>query len=178
MKIKIFNKSSDFAKKGEVLFPSHKGDAGYDMISVSHPRVVGDLYQGSLFKSIKYIEYDTNLIMEPSSDSYGDYEFFSLMYPRSSISKYNLSLCNSVGVIDSGYRDTIKVRFNYIPQPENYLVFQNKFLLVSIDQSKIYQKGDKVAQLIFAKHVHPKVNIVESLSSSDRGKGGFGSTGK
>ena len=138
----------------------------------------GDCYQGNFFKSIKYIEYDTNIALSPDTDEYDDYKNFTFLYPRSSISNLNLSLCNSVGVIDPGYRDTIKVRFNYLPQPENYTIFEGKYILLSIDNSKIYQKGDKIAQLIFAEPIHPKINFIDKLSESQRGLGGFGSTGK
>lgn len=180
MEIKIQNNKSNIGPKGTLIPPSHNGDAGYDLVASSHPKIVGDVFQGYLFKNINYIEYDTNIAVAPSKDEYGDYEFFSMLFPRSSISKYNLSLCNSVGVIDSGYRDTIKVRFNYIPQAENYTIFKsegNLYTCVSVDSSKIYSKGDKIAQLIFSKHTHPKIKMVESLDETTRNTGGFGSTG-
>jgi dUTPase len=178
MQVEICNNNLSFGPKGEISIPCHGGDAGYDLTASSHPKIVGDLYQGYLFKSIKYIEYDTNISISPSQDKYNDYEFFSLLFPRSSISQHNLSLCNSIGVIDSGYRDTIKVRFNYMAQPENYIVINNKNLLFSVDKSKVYSRGDKIAQLIFTKHFHPKIKMVSSLKGSDRGADGFGSTGK
>jgi dUTPase len=177
MKIKISNNNLDIGIKGQLNPPSNRGDAGYDLVAQSHPKVVGDVYQGFLFKSIEYIEYETNISIQPNQDEFGDYEFFSLLFPRSSISNYNLSLCNSVGIIDSGYRNTIKIRFNYIPQPENYTILNSKHLLLAIDKSKVYSKGDKIAQLVFAEHIHPKMNFVENLDGSQRDKGGFGSTG-
>lgn len=177
MELKIFNKKNDSQQDGELLSPHHQGDAGYDIIASSEPKIVGEIYQGYLYKSVSYIEYDTNISIKPSKDSYEDFEFFSLLFPRSSISKYNLSLCNSVGVIDSGYSDTIKIRFNYLPQPENYIVFDQSHLLLGVDQSKIYQKGDKISQLIFCEHIHPKIIAGIELESDGRGTGGFGSTG-
>jgi len=167
MKIKLHKKSS----LAELVRPQHKGDAGYDIIATSEPIIKGDIYQGDFYKSVLYIEYETDLILEP------DENLFSFVFPRSSISKYNLHLCNSVGVIDSGYRDTIKVRFNYIPQPENYYVMESKNFLLAIDKSKIYKKGDKIAQLIFSKHIHPEIIDSQSISDSTRGLGSFGSTG-
>lgn len=164
--------------KGEIMHPSNKGDAGYDLVSVSSPRIVGDMYMEGLYKNIKYIEYETNIILQPSTDDFKDYSIYSLLFPRSSISKYNLSLCNSVGVIDSGYSDTIKVRFNYLPQPENYYIMkEGKNLLIGVDQSSIYQKGDKIAQIIFQNHIHPKILKMKKISETERGLGGFGSTG-
>ncbi|MAF25921.1 hypothetical protein CL634_10150 [bacterium] len=176
-KITINNKNLSFGADGDIRSPSNRGDAGYDLVSQSHPKIEGEIYQGYLFKSIKYIEYETNIAIEPGQDDYGDYKMFSFLFPRSSISNYNLSMCNSVGVIDSGYRDTIKVRFNYLPQPENYIILDSKHLLLAIDKSKIYSKGDKIAQLVFANHVHPKINFAKNLGDSSRDKGGFGSTG-
>jgi dUTP pyrophosphatase len=163
-----FSKSNSFAK---ILSPSHNGDAGYDIIATSNALIKGEVYQGKFYKSISYIEYETDIIINPDS------KLFSLLFPRSSISKYNLSLCNSVGVIDTGYRDSIKVRFNYLPQPENYYIMESKNFLVAVDESRIYKKGDKIAQVVFTKHVHPKLIESSIDPDSERGLGGFGSTG-
>jgi dUTPase len=169
-------------EKGVLETPSNKGDAGYDLRSVSSPMINGDLWSEGFYKNIKYIEYETNISIAPEVDELNEYNFFAMLFPRSSISNYNLSLCNSVGVIDSGYRDSVKVRFNYISQPENLYVIKSKnessSVLLGVDQSKIYQKGDKIAQLYFAKHLHPKIFIKKSLDDSERNLGGFGSTGK
>jgi len=179
MNLKVANNSIKGYKEGTISTPAHPGDAGYDIVAVSPGRVVGDLYANKLYKSISYIEYETNLSIEPSVDDFDDPEFYTLLFPRSSISKYNLHLCNSVGVIDSGYRDTIKVRFKYIPQPENYYIMkEGKNLLLGVDESKIYQKGEKIAQLIFSPHIHPKIFLQKNLKRTKRNKGGFGSTGK
>lgn len=85
--------------------------------------------------------------------------YVGLIFPRSSIKNYDLSLANSVGVIDSGYRGEIKVIFNILRDGEN-----------------IYKPGDKICQLIILPY--PTVNYImtEELSSSDRGTNGFGST--
>lgn len=180
MIVKINSSNIEESPKGILNQPSHQGDAGYDIVASSHPKVVGEIYQGYLFKSISYIEYETNISLDIEKNDFKEYEFFSFLFPRSSISKYNLGLCNSVGVIDSGYQDTIKVRFNYIPQPENYTILEGKHLLLGIDYSKIYQKGDKIAQIIFSKHFHPKIfsSKQNNDNKKERGLGGFGSTGK
>ncbi len=165
-------------KKGKLISPSNIGDAGYDLVAASAPKIVGEVYHGKLFKKINYIEYDTNIRLAPETDEFNDYELFSYVFPRSSISKYNLSLCNSVGVIDSGFRDTIKLRFKYIAQAENfYIINDAENILIGIDESMIYSKGDKIGQLIFSKHIRPRVFLKDSLNESDRGLGGFGSTG-
>jgi dUTP pyrophosphatase len=179
MRLNVKNNNLKNMPKGELGVPRYSGDSGYDIFAAGHPRIEGNLYSHKLFTSISYIEYETNISIEPSSDEFLDYHFYSLLFPRSSISNYNLALCNSVGVIDSGYRDTIKVRFKYIPQPENfYIINKGKNLLLGVDESKIYHKGDKIAQLVFSEHLHPKVFMKKSLNKTKRNKGGFGSTGK
>jgi len=85
-----------------------------------------------------------------------------LLFPRSSIYKKHLTLSNCVGVIDSGYRGEIKSVF-YTPQVMSGVSF--------------YTEGERAAQLIVMPI--PQMEIIEAtdLSSSDRGTGGFGSSG-
>lgn len=80
------------------------------------------------------------------------------VFPRSSIYKKNTFLTNSVGVIDSGYRGEVSAIFE-----EGY--------------GDIYEIGDRIAQLIIMPI--PTINLisVKELQSSERGIGGFGSTG-
>jgi dUTP pyrophosphatase len=91
--------------------------------------------------------------------------YVGLVFPRSSVRKYDLSLTNSVGVIDSGYRGEIQATF----KKTNWL---------KGDSSNKYGVGDRGAQIIIIPH--PNIELIEfkDLSSSDRGDGGFGSTGK
>lgn len=88
--------------------------------------------------------------------------FVGLIYPRSSIRKTNLSLSNSVGVIDSGYRGEIIVTFNHS----------------NSNTEEIYSVGDRICQLMIVPY--PKIEFIVSdeLSKTERGDGGFGSTGK
>jgi len=87
--------------------------------------------------------------------------YVGLLFPRSSISKTDHYLRNSVGVIDSGYRGEIKIRMS-----------------IPALGARQYNKGDKIAQLLIMQI--PWVDIVEvsEISGSDRGAGGFGSTGE
>lgn len=119
------------------------GDAGLDLVAVSE-KIVDEPGYG-------YIEYDTGLIIEIPPGYVG------LIFPRSSISNTGMILANSVGVIDSGYRNTIKCRFKWIKYTEKYNV------------------GDRIAQLVILPY--PQITFVESeLSDSERGDRGFGST--
>jgi dUTP pyrophosphatase len=91
--------------------------------------------------------------------------FVGLVFPRSSVRKYDLSLTNCVGVIDSGYRGEIQATF----KKTNWLKGTN---------SETYRVGDRGAQIIILPY--PKINFIvsEELSDTERGEGGFGSTGK
>lgn len=148
-------------------------DAGFDLIAVGEPRIEGEPIQEgmNLFSSIKFIEYKTDLKISPPKG------VFSLLFPRSSISKQNLSLANSVGVIDNGYRGEVLVRFKYVVQPEDIRLISGKFY-VQPNLSKIYQEGDKIAQLVFTEKTDVEFKQVETLDATKRGEGGFGSTGK
>jgi dUTP pyrophosphatase len=102
------------------------------------------------------ITYGTGLAMEIPEGHVG------LVFPRSSIRKTDLSLTNCVGVIDSGYRGEIQATF----RKERGL------------GSRKYNVGERIAQIIILPY--PKVSFTEvnELSNTERGEGGFGSTGK
>jgi len=88
--------------------------------------------------------------------------FVGLVFPRSSIRNYDLALTNSVGVIDSGYRGELQATFHKTIGLE----------------SKVYEVGDRVVQIIIIPHPQVELIEVDELSESQRGAGGFGSTGK
>lgn len=87
--------------------------------------------------------------------------FVGLVYPRSSIRKTELGLNNSVGVIDSGYRGELQATFNKLHG----------------EQSEPYLIGDRIAQIIIIPYPPIEFTEVNELSDSERGTGGFGSTG-
>lgn len=81
---------------------------------------------------------------------------------RSSLStKHRLILLNGIGTIDSDYRGEIKVPLLNLGNEEYQI-----------------NKGDRIAQLVFNKLVDVEHLEVERLEESERGKGGFGSTGR
>jgi dUTPase len=165
-----------------ILRPAKNGDVGFDLIASSDPKIVGERTgeDSPYYESIDYIEYEVDLKIEPPKD------FFSLVFPRSSISKYNLQLCNSVGVIDNGYRGKILVRFNYLWQPKDVTKFkyikhnEPEFIyehyVTEVDFEKIDKKGDKIAQLVFSQSFIPSL-VVGQVGETERGAGCFGSTG-
>jgi dUTP pyrophosphatase len=91
------------------------------------------------------------------------------LYPRSSISKTPLILANSVGIIDAGYRGSIKAAVKYIPSYDN----------IKSDEGSIYiiKKGTRLFQLCSPDLKELKFKLVNTLSETSRGEGGFGSTG-
>jgi dUTP pyrophosphatase len=90
--------------------------------------------------------------------------FVGLVFPRSSIRKTRLQLSNSVGVIDSGYRGELQATFNKI---NNNSQSEND-----------YKVGDRIAQIMIIPYPKVIFREVEELSDTERGDGGFGSTGK
>ncbi len=163
-----------------ILPPAKTGDVGFDLIASSDPKIVGQQIQegSSFYETIDYIEYDIDLQIEVPEG------YYCLVFPRSSISNYNLQLCNSVGVIDNGFRGNLKARFNYVLQPN--LLEQTKYFrdgwiyenfVTEVNLDKIYKKGDKIAQIVFQKYLIPEL-VQGELSVTDRADGGFGSTGR
>jgi dUTPase len=147
---------------------------GVDVKAISMD-IVGSKYK-SYYKYIDYIEYDTGISLD-SLKRNSEEQIYTLVYPRSSVSKKNLLLCNSVGLIDPNYRDTIKLRFKYIYQPCDLITSMGDNLLINIDEEKIYSIGDKIGQLVFVKSFPVTFEYVPELIPSDR-VGGFGSTGE
>ncbi len=109
--------------------------------------------------------------------------YVGYVFPRSSNSKYDLQLCNSVGIIDSGYRGEIKLRYRRIinPQPgRNFVVSDNNIPPIQWIKADFacYEIGDKVGQIMILPYPKVEFKEVEELSQTERGEGGFGSTGK
>jgi len=107
-----------------------------------------------------YIEYDTGLQFQLPRG------YAMLIFPRSSNSKKDLSLANCVGILDSGYTGNLKLRYKRILNP-----ITNKV-------QHLYNIGDKVGQIMILPY--PTVNWIptEEFEETERGAGGFGSTGK
>lgn len=120
---------------------ANSSDAGYDLVATTEPKIVGAHNEG-IYSSIDYIEYGTSLFVEMPEDFIGHLEG----RPRSSLSKYNLVLANSVATIDHDYRGEIKVRFKYIAQPEDfkYLPSTGGFA-TKVNHDKIYKRRSKSA---------------------------------
>ena len=132
------------------VIPSYakSGDAGLDLVATT-----------IISETLGSITYGLGIALEIPEG------FVGLVFPRSSIRKTNLQLSNSVGVIDSGYRGELQATFNKIQGIDNV-------------ERENYKVGDRVCQIMIIPHPTIELNEVNELSNTERGEGGFGSTGK
>lgn len=130
--------------KAQLPQRANPSDAGFDLVATEVQYKDG------------YLQYHTGLSLEIPEGYAG------FLYPRSSISNYDLTLANCVGVIDSGYRGEILARFRVLPPGRME-----------------YKVGDRIAQLIIRKVEDIAFEeAIEGLEESDRGTSGFGSSGQ
>lgn len=87
--------------------------------------------------------------------------YVGLLFPRSSNAKKDLLLSNSVGVLDSGYRGEVTFKFR-----------QTKSI------ANAYAVGDRIGQIIILPYPVIEFEEVDELNESERGTGGYGSTGR
>ena len=89
--------------------------------------------------------------------------YAAFVHPRSGLAaRYGVSLVNTPGTIDSGYRGEIKI------------------IIVNLDRNDpvSFTRGDRVAQLVFQRVERARFTEVDELPGSERGDGGHGSTGR
>ena len=130
----------------------HPGDSGLDLFVVEDIVIPGGSRSNEIDLKISCEAFLSSENMDANISYY--------LYPRSSTSKTPIRLSNSIGIIDAGYRGNIKAFVDNIDQ-EDYLI----------------EGGSRLFQICSAV-LHPiTMNIVNSLSETSRGGGGFGSTG-
>lgn len=107
-------------------------------------------------KKGQIIKVPTGISVEPE-----DKNTAILIYARSGLaSKYGITLANSVGVVDSDYRGEIIVP------------------LINLGNSDFtIEKNMRIAQLVLMPVIFPEITVTDCLSDTQRGSGGFGSTG-
>lgn len=89
--------------------------------------------------------------------------YAGFVQPRSGLAlRHGVTCLNTPGLIDSGYRDELKV------------------VLVNTDPAEPYQvhRGDRIAQLVVQAVEHCTFRVVDALEASERGEGGFGHSGR
>ena len=144
MHLKIKPRNNLVSRMYEKHGQFHVGDAGLDLFVVEKQTIKGG---------------KTELINLGISCETAEKRPYFLM-PRSSISKTPIRLCNSIGLIDAGYRGELMAAVDNIRQ-DDYTIHsgQRLFQIVAMDGSSL------------------SFELVDELSSTSRGAGGFGSTG-
>lgn len=145
------------------------GDSGLDLFC---PKDVNVPCGGT-----KFVELDIKCEMiEKVEDSNGNVQERNVsyyLYPRSSICKTPLILKNSVGIIDAGYRGEIKGAFYNTPSWDD----MNSVIRSQTPPEYLIKKGTRLLQ-ICAPNLEPfEFMLVDELSDTSRGSGGYGSTG-
>lgn len=129
---------------------SKDGDAGLDLVAVSKN-----------YDEHGNFVYGTGLAFEIPKG------FVGLLFPRSSNAATGLMLTNHVGIIDSGYRGEVMLK--YAPTEKTNELWE---------PLKKYRVGDRIGQLIIIPYPHIEFEEAEELAESERGAGGYGSTGR
>jgi dUTP pyrophosphatase len=149
MKVKVKRLSE------QAILPTkaYEHDAGFDLYAIET-----SFESGTDFPSYPVcVTYKTGISVEIPVGYAG------FIMPRSSIFKTRMTLANSVGVIDSGYRGEIMVKM-YIPNEH------------SLNRGIRYFNGERVAQLIIMPVPDIELVEVDELEASERGERGFGSS--
>lgn len=88
--------------------------------------------------------------------------FVGLVHPRSGLAvKHGITVLNTPGTIDSGYRGEIKVA-----------------LLNTSDEEFVFERGERIAQLVIQRYEKAEFVEVSELPQTERGEDGFGSSGR
>ncbi len=128
------------------LKKARAGDAGYDLTSTT------SLKLEPLSRGV--VETGVRLAMPEG--------VCALVLPRSGLAlKHGVTVMNSPGLIDSGYRGEIKV-----------VLFNS-----DKDNAFVVEEGDRIAQLVFVSYPEVYFRVVNALEASERGEGGFGHSG-
>ena len=148
-------------------------DAGFDLFNPTRKEILANnqsvctAFSGNVMNTVNKIDHNVVCSAQMITDSNKMYNTGYYMYPRSSLSKTKLRLANSTGIIDSGYRGHLIGMFDLINLSEN--------------ETYVVGKYDRLLQICapgLVPIVVEVVNTIEELGSeTERGAGGFGSTG-
>ncbi|PWA11087.1 dUTP diphosphatase [Pueribacillus theae] len=136
-RLRVKAKPEDFERQ-------HDDDAGFDLRAKEEVTLIEG--KPKLVKTNVFVEIPKNHV--------------GLVMIRSSLGMKGITLANSVGVIDSGYRGEVGL------------------IMVSLSGNQTVFAGDRVAQMLIVPLQPVNVEYVKQLKGSERGEGGFGSTGK
>ena len=137
---------------------SSNGAAGYDLYADNIKEVCDDFPSNNrilLFPG-QTLKVGTGIAIELPKCTFG------AIYARSSLGvNHGIAPSNCVGIVDEDYRGEIVVALHN----HSNSVF-------------IFDYGDRIAQLVIQPYIAADISIVDNLSDTERGNGGFGSTGK
>lgn len=128
------------------------GSAGYDVCALENTSV----FEGrtTLVKTGIFLELPVGIVCQ--------------IYPRSGLAtKHGIIMPNSVGILDSDYRGELMIAMSKLPHFDGFCKYD-------------INRGERIAQIVFSRYERPwltQVKEYEELSKTDRGTGGFGSTG-
>jgi len=163
------------------VIPSYgkAGDAGINLTSVSL-----EIDENGI------LTYDTGLAFEIPEGHYG------MVALRSSVYKTDLMLTNHLGIVDSGYRGSVKFKFALTQQIIDFAredadfderLKKGQALFFPDERSahwkiphvaEVYKVGDRIGQMIIMKYPTIEFEEVDDLSETERGHGSYGHTGK
>lgn len=171
MKVKI----KKLNKKAKIPFKTHNSDFCYDVVAVSEEEVApnvwkyglgfaleierGDIVVGSWIEHRVSSEFCVEKFVP--NTHYSKFNLSIDFRPRSSIYKTGMVLCNSCGTIDESYRGEVCAYFYHV-----------------MPNMPRYKVGDKIGQIKLGTTLPLEFEEVDKLSDTERGEGGFGSTGK
>lgn len=156
MKVKI-KKLND---KAVIPFKKHDDDFCYDLVATSCEEIAPNVYKYGTGLAFEIVDND-NLKWGDRVLDTKELNHALTMRPRSSICKTGMVLANSLGTIDFSYRGEVSAVFYHV-----------------MPNMPKYEVGDRICQLHF--DIAYKIDFEEAgeLSDTDRGTGGYGSTGK
>ncbi len=128
--------------------PARRGDAGYDLVAAEACELAPRGGRAQISTGLR--------VAIPEG-------YAGLVLPRSGLAaKHGVTCINAPGLIDSGYRGVVRVALVNLDPQDAYLV----------------RVGDRIAQLVVVPVPSATFTVVTELPVSDRGDGGFGSTGR
>lgn len=139
-----------------IPFKSYSNDFCYDVVATSCEEIAPNVYEYGTGLSFEIMRERNGIVSVPS-----DVVLSIDFRPRSSVWKTGMSLANCTGTIDEPYRGEVCAIFYHV-----------------LPNMPKYEIGDKIGQIKLGITRNIEFEVVDELSETERGSGGFGSTGK
>ena len=154
---KVLAKVKKLNKNAVIPFKAHESDFCYDVVAVSEEEIAPNVWKYGLG-----LAFELGCESEVEAPSGGKtFSCVSIDFrPRSSVWKTGMVLSNSTGTIDQDYRGEVSAVFYHV-----------------MPNMPRYKVGDKIGQIKFGYTLPMRFEVVNELSETERGDGGYGSTG-